>query len=536
MKKLIYLFLTVLIVGCSSEDSNNQDNNDGDNNNNSNCEYVLNTLPVTNTTNDSATFNGIISIDNNCEFPITEQGFVYATEVQPTIEDAKINVNGTDVTTTIENLEPNTTYYVRTFLTNSLGEFYGNEVNFITNNPNCEYVLNTLPITNTIADSATLNGIISLDGNCEFPITEQGFVYATTIQPTIANNKVNVNGTEVTTILENLEPNTTYYVRTFLTNNDGEFYGNEVNFITDNPVYLAENGVTIKAYDWADIEDTGVINGITYTVVDEAMLRDMVANELDVTKVVTTRVTNMEDMFASSDTFNQPIGNWDVSNVTQMDNMFGSTTSFNQDINSWDVSNVLSMEKMFRLASSFNQPIGNWDVSNVTNMNEMFRGTPFNQPIGNWDVSNVSDISYMFFEDEPFNQPIGDWDVSNVTNMSGTFSNSSFNQPIGDWDVSNVTSMYSLFGNCIFNQPIGNWDVSNVTVMSDMFALSSFNQPIGNWNVSNVIVMPQMFYGNIAFNKDLSSWSVDGVINCTDFSFDTPQWTLPQPNFTNCTP
>ena len=96
--------------------------------------------------------------------------------------------------------------------------------------------------------------------------------------------------------------------------------------------------------------------------------------------------------------------------------------------------------------------------------------------------------------------------------------------------------MYSLFGNCLFNQPIGNWDVSNVTVMSDMFALSSFNQPIGNWNVSNVIVMPQMFYGNIAFNKDLSSWSVDGVINCTDFSFDTPQWTLPQPNFTNCTP
>ena len=31
MKKLIYLFLTVFIVACSSEDSNNQDNNDGDN-------------------------------------------------------------------------------------------------------------------------------------------------------------------------------------------------------------------------------------------------------------------------------------------------------------------------------------------------------------------------------------------------------------------------------------------------------------------------------------------------------------------------
>ena len=38
MKKLIYIFLTVLIVACSSEDNNNQDNNDGDNNNTLNCD------------------------------------------------------------------------------------------------------------------------------------------------------------------------------------------------------------------------------------------------------------------------------------------------------------------------------------------------------------------------------------------------------------------------------------------------------------------------------------------------------------------
>ena len=123
MKKLLYLFLTVLIVACSGEDGGN-DNNDGNNNNDTACEYVLNTLPVTNTIYDSATFNGIISIDSNCEFPITEQGFVYATTIQPTLNDNQVNANGTDVTSTIENLEPDTTYYVRTFLTNALGEFY----------------------------------------------------------------------------------------------------------------------------------------------------------------------------------------------------------------------------------------------------------------------------------------------------------------------------------------------------------------------------------------------------------------------------
>ena len=123
MKKLLYIFLTVLIVACSDDDGNP-------------CLYnpTLTTSAVTNITETSATLNGVISIvSENCDDPNnTEQGFVYATTIQPTIANTKVNVNGTDVTTILENLEPNTTYYVRTFLTNVFGEFYGNEVSFIT--------------------------------------------------------------------------------------------------------------------------------------------------------------------------------------------------------------------------------------------------------------------------------------------------------------------------------------------------------------------------------------------------------------------
>ena len=226
MKKLLYIFLTILIVGCSDDDGNP-------------CLYnpTLTTSAVTNITETSATLNGVISIvSQNCDDPNnTEQGFVYATTIQPTIANTKVNVNGTEVTTTLENLEPNTTYYARTFLTNALGEFYGNEVSFITSEEpvNCEYNLITLEATDITSSSATLNGTISIDEeNCEFPIIEQGFVYSTEVQPTIADTQVNVNGADVTTTLENLEPNTTYYARTFLTNNDGEFYGNEVSFVT----------------------------------------------------------------------------------------------------------------------------------------------------------------------------------------------------------------------------------------------------------------------------------------------------------------
>jgi hypothetical protein len=47
--------------------------------------------------------------------------------------------------------------------------------------------------------------------------------------------------------------------------------------------------------------------------------------------------------------------------------------------------------------------------------------------------------------------------------------------------------------------------------------------------------MDAMISNNSAFNQDLSIWNVVNVTECSYFSNDTPQWTLPKPNFTNCT-
>ena len=65
---------------------------------------------------------------------------------------------------------------------------------------------------------------------------------------------------------------------------------------------------------------------------------------------------------------------------------------------------------------------------------------------------------------------------------------------------------------------------------------TAFNQPIGDWNVSNVTNMTWMFLDATSYNQNLSSWVVDGVIDCLQFSQGATSWTLPQPNFTNCTP
>ena len=56
-----------------------------------------------------------------------------------------------------------------------------------------------------------------------------------------------------------------------------------------------------------------------------------------------------------------------------MSNMFNTSESFNQPIGKWDVSKVTDMMFMFLSAHRFNQPIGDWDVSNVTYMSSMFK-------------------------------------------------------------------------------------------------------------------------------------------------------------------
>jgi surface protein len=236
--------------------------------------------------------------------------------------------------------------------------------------------------------------------------------------------------------------------------------------------------------------------------------------------IVTTLVTDMDQIFANTVEFNQPIGSWDVSNVTNMMRMFYNSRAFNQPIGSWDVSNVTNMSYMFYDVNDFNQPIGNWNVSSVTNMKWMFvSANDFNQPIGSWDVSNVTDMSGMFASNWVFNQPIGSWDVSSVTDMLGMFDQAcAFNQPIGSWDVSSVTDMLGMFKSaCAFNQPIGSWNVSSVTTMNRMFfSAHAFNQPIGSWDVSNVTNMSDMFRFAGDFNQPIGSWNVSNVTNMSN--------------------
>ena len=128
-------------------------------------------------------------------------------------------------------------------------------------------------------------------------------------------------------------------------------------------------------------------------------------------------------MFYFNNAFNQPIGNWDVSNVKITSRMFAESTSFNQPLGNWDVSNVVTMSHMFNTASSFNQDINSWDTSSAANMVHMFQNaTSFNQSISNWDVSNVYYMAAMF---QGAIQNLTGWCVSNFGSEPTSFATNS---------------------------------------------------------------------------------------------------------------
>ena len=244
----------------------------------------------------------------------------------------------------------------------------------------------------------------------------------------------------------------------------------------DNPVYLDDNGITIKAKEWAEVGMTGELNGVTYIVTDREMLEDLI------------------DEFGNT---NHNLSVYCTSKITDMSYLFHSPNS----------------------SSTFNQYLNSWDVSNVTNMSNMFYGASnFNQSIDLWNVSNVIDMSYMFSGAKEFNQEINDWDVGNVTNMASMFANAfSFNKPLNNWNVSNVTDMNRMFR----DEALGNEG-------------SIFNQPLANWDVSNVTNMSLMFRNHRKFNQNLVLWNVNNVTDCFLFCENTVEWTLSKPFFNSC--
>ena len=253
---------------------------------------TVNTASVSDITATTAQSGGEVVSDGGAD--VTSRGVCWSTNQNPTINDNRTS-NGNGVGTfvsTMSDLTPNTTYYVRAYATNSAGTSYGKQVSFTTleqndegngddngndegngddngndegnddengNEDNEEEA--TLPIVaaavvaEVTETTAVVNAEVTSDGGAE--VTARGVCWGITSNPTIENSYTTDGGGtgNFTSQLSNLVPQTTYYVRAYATNEKGTAYGDEVSFTT------LEIPNTINGYEYVDL---GLPSGVKW--------------------------------------------------------------------------------------------------------------------------------------------------------------------------------------------------------------------------------------------------------------------------------
>ena len=200
---------------------------------------VVTTTAVSNISYTTATSG--LSITNEGS-DITYSGIIWSQNQQQLTPDTNYITTG-EGSLSIPNLEAGTTYYVRAFATNNKGTAYGAILTFTTQ-ADIPTLQTTIPSQIT-ANTAYSGGYTSTqsdyidDGGAA--LTAKGVIWGTSSDLTIqsAGNYItyNCNGNNCNNIIfgstvNQLQPNTLYYVRAFAVNAIGTGYGQVLSFTT----------------------------------------------------------------------------------------------------------------------------------------------------------------------------------------------------------------------------------------------------------------------------------------------------------------
>jgi hypothetical protein len=203
---------------------------------------VLSSVTVSNIQQTSVTLSsGIASTGDGY---ILEKGFCYSTSANPDKDDTIAYVNGSNWTVTVTGLSQNTKYYVRSFATTQYGTSYSEQVSFTTSYD--PVVFGTLTIQETSFYYAKAQCAINSYGSAT--VIREGYCFSTRQTPSVNDNVILCDSSSEVTVIQPLETNTKYYIRRFVQNSMGTYYGDELSFTTLNaPQYAIPGKFSISS-------------------------------------------------------------------------------------------------------------------------------------------------------------------------------------------------------------------------------------------------------------------------------------------------
>jgi hypothetical protein len=236
MKKLLLLLLFIpLVFGCSEEDPCDPQPKMGA------------TILI------EAGYNSILVSGTitppTCDISIISQGFVLDDEQLPTINKTKKIISGKSIQGTFDGLQPNTTYYIRTFLTNIDGDYYGSQLEIKTQNPTVTF--SEVGVEKSF-ESALFSSKYAFSEGSGLNVKTKGFEIDGQTYPDSdsANGLINVS-------VNNLNVNKSYAYKAFAQTEYGYYYSDESTFNTDDPTStLSSLSVENIGYDNADFSAT----------------------------------------------------------------------------------------------------------------------------------------------------------------------------------------------------------------------------------------------------------------------------------------
>ncbi|MDG1724055.1 MAG: hypothetical protein P8H91_08190 [Flavobacteriaceae bacterium] len=219
MRNYFFPLIFILFISCEKEES---------------CDTIPKfvTLEVSEVSYSKFTISGEIKI-NECDNTLIQKGLVYSKSELPTISNSKLIFNDGVFSKTIENLEKSTTYYIRPFVTNQEGDFYGPQITVSTLQTNITF---SNIVSQALISSVQVTSDFEFSAGSGFEISKKGV----SINGSKYYDEEN-SGNKIDVTIENLQENTDYSFIVFVESSYGNYQSSSNDFKTENSSSTVED-------------------------------------------------------------------------------------------------------------------------------------------------------------------------------------------------------------------------------------------------------------------------------------------------------
>ena len=250
--------------------------------------------------------------------------------------------------------------------------------------------------------------------------------------------------------------------------------------------------------------------------------------------IKTKNNTNYDGLFSYYTGTELDVSKLDTSNVTNMQSMFNGCTNLTSlDVSNFNTNKVQDMSWMFNRCEKLTElDISSFNLNNIGDMNNMFNSCTNLSTITltSYRPWNAENVSYLFSGCSSLTQinNINSWMLETVTDFSNMFSGCSSLESLNlsSWLTGSAADMSNMFADCssLYELDIRNFNMANVSNADNMFAncysLTTLHLDECDYDTVNKIITSSGFPADNYGTIHCKSENVDGLTAPGNWTFE----------------